>query len=246
MIPEIDFLPASYREVRRRHRNRIWRRTIVMIFLTLVTLSTVRQREIQHQLQTKKEALEKRAQLMNEKLEDPTQLMLQIQQAEIRADLLAGLLLDESPAQVLNMISHALPEYVSLNEFQFTFEKAIVKEEARPKKSPSQKEETELPELVDLKQLQTLHTRQNLVISLQGISPDHLSISRYMSNLDQIGVFREIDMVQSNETLFEGQPLRVFRLRIVVNAPGMYVPQIDSHYTAGLDHWITAGGLFHE
>ncbi|QDT94557.1 PilN domain-containing protein [Gimesia algae] len=246
MIPEIDFLPASYREVRRRHRNRIWRRTIVLIFLTLVTLSTVRQREIQHQLQTKKEALEKRAQLMNDQLEDPTQLTLQIQQTDIRADLLAGLQLDESPAQLLNMISHALPEYVSLNEFQFTFEKVFVKEDAQTKKSPSKKTEDELPELVDLKQLQGLHARENLVINLQGISPDHLSISRYMSNLDQMGVFREIDLIQSNETMFEGQPLRVFRLRMVVNSPGMYVPKINAHYTAGLDPWITAGGLFYE
>jgi len=248
MIPEIDFLPASYREVRRRQRNRIWRRTIVLIFLTLVTLSTVRQREIQHQLQTKKDALEKRAQLMNDSLEDPTQLMLQIQQTDIQADLLAGLLLDESPAQILNMISQALPDYVSLNEFQFTFEKAPVKvkEETIFKKSPSKKTENEQPELVDLKHLQGLHASENLVVNLQGISPDHLSISHFMSNLDQMGVFREIDLIQSNETLFEGQPLRVFRLRIVVNSPGKYIPKIDTHLTAGLDRWITAGGLFHE
>ncbi|WP_417379878.1 PilN domain-containing protein [Gimesia sp.] len=247
MIPEIDFLPASYREVRRRHRNRIWRRTIVLIFLTLVTLSTVRQREIQHQLQTKKEALEKRAQLMNDQLEDPTQLTLQIQQTDIRADLLAGLQLDESPAQILNMISHALPEYVSLNEFQFTFEKVSVKkEDTHTKKSPSKTPENELPDLVDLKHLQHLHARENLVVTLEGISPDHLSISHYMSNLDQMGVFREIDLIQSNETRFEGQPVRVFRLRMVVNSPGTYVPKIDTHYTAGLDLWITAGGLFHE
>ncbi|WP_417376080.1 PilN domain-containing protein [Gimesia maris] len=246
MIPEIDFLPASYREVRRRQRNRIWRRTIVLIFLTLVTLSTVRQREIQHQLQTKKEALEKRAQLMNEQLEDPTQLTLQIQQTDIRADLLAGLQLDESPAQLLNMISHALPQYVSLNEFQFTFEKISVKEDTQVKKSPPKKPENEQPELVDLKYLQGLRARENLVVSLQGISPDHLSISRFMSNLDQIGVFREIDLIQSNETMFEGQTLRVFRLRMVVNSPGMYLPKIDTHLTAGLDRWITAGGLFHE
>jgi hypothetical protein len=117
MIPEIDFLPASYREVRRRHQNRIWRRTIVVIFLTLVTIGTVRQRDIQNGLQTQKETLQERAQLMNERLENPAELNQKIQQAEIRANLLAAILLDESPAQLLSIITGALPEFVSLDEF---------------------------------------------------------------------------------------------------------------------------------
>ena len=97
-----------------------------MIFLTLVTLGTVRQREIQHALQTKKKTLEDRVLLMNQQLDDPAQLAQKIKQAEIQADLLAGLQLDESPAQLLSIISSALPEYVSLNEFQFQFEKGDV------------------------------------------------------------------------------------------------------------------------
>jgi len=134
MIPEIDFLPASYREVRRRHRNRIWRRAIVVVFLTLVTLGTVRQREIQHRLQTQKNTLEARALSMNEQLENPDQLTQKIKLTEIRANLLTAIELDESPAQLLSIISDALPEYVSLNEFQFSFEKVFVKEKPSGKK----------------------------------------------------------------------------------------------------------------
>jgi len=245
MIPEIDFLPASYREVRRRHRNRIWRRTIVAIFLTLVTLSTVRQREIQHNLQTKKEKLEKRIQLMNEQLEDPAQLTKQIELSGIRANLLAGLMIDESPAQILSMTSHALPEYVSLTEFQFLFEKVPVKETSPADKLKKKEPEKQIPDLVDLQNLRSQRTGENLVLLLQGIAPDHLSISRYMSNLDQIGVFKEIDLIQSNETIFEGEPMRGFRLKIVVNAPGTYHPKIDQRLTAGLDRSFR-GGFDHE
>lgn len=241
MIPEIDFLPASYREVRRRHRNRIWRRSIVLIFLVLVTLGTVRQREIQNGLQTQKNDLEERARLMNAQLENPDQLNQKIKISEIRANLLAAIQLDESPAQLLSIISNTLPEFVSLNEFQFSFEKVFVK-----KKLPSLKIEDKnpteiIPALVDLQNLQEQHSRENLVINIQGMSHDHLSISSYMSSLDQLGLFREIDLVQSNEMIFEGQPMRVFRLRIVVNAPGMYVPQVDHQSTARLDISITGG-----
>ncbi|WP_339730388.1 PilN domain-containing protein [uncultured Gimesia sp.] len=245
MIPEIDFLPASYREVRRRHRNRIWRRTIVVIFLTLVTLGTVRQREIQHELQTKKKTLEDRVQLMHQQLEDPAQLNQKIKQAEIRANLLCGLQLDESPAQVLSIISSALPNYVSLNEFQFQFEKVFDRDQPPGKKIAVKTPDNTLPELVDLQNLQSLHAQEDLVIKLQGISPDHLSISNYMSNLDQMGMFKEIDLIQSNETIFEGQPMRAFRLRVVVNAPGTYVPRVNPRSSVGLDHPI-AGGFSNE
>lgn len=234
MIPEIDFLPASYREVRRRHRNRIWRRSIVVIFLTLVTLSTVRQREIQHELQTKKETLEQRIAQMHEQLENPAQLTQQIELSDIRANLLAGLLLDESPAQLLTIISHTLPDYVSLNEFQFQFEKVARQDKsatAPKKKTP----EEQIPEKVDLEDLKRHRTGEELVLLLQGMAPDHLSISGYMSNLDQIGVFKEIDLIQSHETMFEGQPMRVFRLRVVVKEPGTCTPPLDQRLTAGLD-----------
>lgn len=244
MIPEIDFLPASYREVKRRHRNRIWRRTIVVVFLTLVTLSTVRQREIQHELQTKKETLEKRIQQMHEQLEDPVQLTRQIELSDIRADLLAGLLLDESPAQLLTITSHALPEYVSLDEFQFQFEK-VAHQEKSPGSKKKKTPENQIPEKVDLENLKQHRTGEQLVLLLQGMAPDHLSISGYMSNLDQIGVFKEIDLIQSNETLFEGEPMRVFRLRIVVKAPGTYTPMINHLLTAGLEQRLT-GGMHHE
>ncbi len=241
MIPEIDFLPASYREVRRRHRNRIWRRSIVVIFLTLVTLGTVRQREIQHELQTQKKKLEERVLLMNGQLESPVQLNQKIQQADIRASLMAAILLDESPAQLLSIVSNALPEFVSLSEFRFSFEKIPVKEKAQGKKIRSDKQEDPLPESVDLKNLQERYQRENLVLSLQGISPDHLSISNYMSRLDQVGLFKEIELVQSNETMFEGQMMRVFRLRMVVKAPGTYAPGVDQQSTASLTHSISGG-----
>lgn len=241
MIPEIDFLPASYREVRRRHRNRIWRRSIVLIFLVLVTLGTVRQREIQNDLQTQKNDLEERARLMNAQLEDPDQLNQKIKISEIRANLLAAIQLDESPAQLLSIISNTLPEFVSLNQFQFSFEKVFVKKQLPSHKIADKNPIEIIPVLVDLQNLQEQHSRENLVINIQGMSPDHLSISSYMSNLDQLGLFREIDLVQSNEMIFEGQPMRVFRLRIVVNVPGTYVPQVDHQSTAGLDISITGG-----
>lgn len=244
MIPEIDFLPASYHEVRRRHRNRIWRRTIVAIFLILVTLGTVRQREIQNELQTQKKILEERIQLMNEQLESPDQLNQKIQQADVRANLLATMLLDESPAQLLSIISEALPDFVSLNEFRFSFELNKDQEMALKEKTPAKQNESS-PEQTDLKVLQERYERENLIINLQGISPDHLAISKYMSHLDQIGLFKEIELLQSNESTFEGQPMRVFQLRMVVIAPGKYVPAIDHKSTANLERPIT-GGFYHE
>jgi len=245
MIPEIDFLPASYREVRRRHRNRIWRRSIVVIFLTLVTLGTVRQREIQHELQAQKKKLEERVLLMNGQLENPEQLTQKIQQADIHANLLAAILLDESPAQLLSIISNALPEFVSLIEFRFSFEKIAVKEKPPGGKIPPGKQVEQLPELVDLNHLQERYQRENLVLNLQGISPDHLSVSNYMSHLDQVGLFKEIELIQSNESMFEGQPMRVFRIKMVVKAPGTYVPAVDHQSTASLAH-PSAGGFRNE
>ena len=245
MIPEIDFLPASYREVRRRHQNRIWRRTIVVIFLTLVTIGTVRQRDIQHHLQAQKDTLEERAQLMNEQLENPAELNQKIQQAEIRDNLFASILLDESPAQLLSILADALPDFVSLDEFRFSFEEVSLKENPLNKNTPPGKQDKPLPELADLKILQERYKRENLVINLQGISPDHLTISNYMSRLNQVGLFKEIELIQSNESIFEGQPMRVFRLRIVVKVPGKYVPTIDHRSTASLALPI-AGGFNNE
>lgn len=245
MIPEIDFLPASYREGRRRHRNRIWRRTIVVIFLTLVTLGTVRQREIQHHLETQKKSLQERVELMNAQLETPDQLNQKIKHAETQADLLATIQLDESPAQLLLIVSHSLPEFVSLNEFRFSFEKVFVKKQQLGQKIQPKKPIELKPEQADLEHLQAQHAQENLVLNLQGMSPDHLSISNYMSNLDQAGLFREIDLIQSNETIFEGHPMRLFRLRIVVNAPGTYIPKIDHQCTASLET-PNIGGLNYE
>jgi len=145
----------------------------------------------------------------------------------------------------VSIISDALPEYVSLNEFQFSFEKVFVKEKPSGKKNQAKKPIETIPELVDLENLLKRHSEENLVITLQGISPDHLSISNYMSNLDQKGIFKEIDLVQSTESIFEGQSMRVFQLRMVVNAPGTYVPKTNHPPTAGFVKSI-AGGFDHE
>jgi hypothetical protein len=113
------------------------------------------------------------------------------------------------------------------------------------KKNPPGKQDIPLPELADLKILQERYERENLVINLQGISPDHLTISNYMSRLNQVGLFKEIELIQSNESFFESQPMRVFRLKIVVKAPGKYVPTIDHRSTDSLALPI-AGGFNNE
>ncbi len=49
--------------------------------------------------------------------------------------------------------------------------------------------------------------------------------------LSAAGWFRDIII----ESTFEGQPMRVFQLRMVVKAPGMYIPAVDLSSTASLD-----------
>ncbi len=224
MVPQIDFLPATYHQQRRRKHTTLWRRMMVSFFLALAMLGTWQQRKLQRKLETRRDELKSQAEGLEQLLPLDSELEQRFRDLDVQTQLLTQLSVRVPTTRVLAALTNALPEFVSLNECQT--EIGVVEGLAptnmripppstasRANQSPASPFET------DLAELRLANDRSALLVTLHGLAPDDFAISRYLVRLRESTLFERSTLVYSGQHRVRDESLRCFQLRLQVKNP---------------------------
>jgi hypothetical protein len=224
MVPQIDFLPATYHQQQRRKHTTLWRRMMVFFFLALAMLGTWQQRQLQRKLQARRDELKSQAEGLEQLLPLDTDLERRLRDLDVQTQLLTQLSVRVPTTRVLAALTNALPQFVSLNECQAEF--GAVEGLAAPNmrvpppstasgenKSPASPFET------DVAELNLAKDRSALLITLHGLAPDDFAISRYLVRLRETKLFERSTLVYSGQHRVRDEVLRSFQLRLQVKNP---------------------------
>lgn len=223
MVPNVDFLPASYRRQREKKLRRMWHRAVLAVFGLLILAGTLQQRRTISNREEALAALAARTASLKNALPDKTALNEQQAASDRRAMLLALLQLEEKPTSLLSAISTSLPEFVSLSSLRLSREKNL--KQALPVSPKNAKKATEVqqpsPVEADLRQLKEQRKQTRLVIQLEGQAPDDQSIAGYLKALQQTGLFRSARLLFTDGDRMAGVPIRRFSLMLEARVPSL-------------------------
>lgn len=225
MIPEIDFLPASYHKLQKRHKKRAWNRFIVIAFIGLAGLGAFAQWRIESKLETERDKVLAQANRLTASPRKAEDLKKQIAELDLQADLVTQLSVRARLSQLLNSLSGARPEYVRLLEVQTKFEKLeVIKSPSSKRRKKKQEAKKDVnPFEADLLRIRETAGQQALYTTLRGVAPDDLAVSQFLSKLQETKHFQSIVLLYSDEYQFGEFKLRNFgvrlRLRQLGNTP---------------------------
>ena len=223
MVHDIDFLPDSYRQQQERRQRRHWRQGVFAIALVLIGIGTLGRYQTRTRLEVTRDRLRKHANQMSTQLQSTASLQREIERQRALANLRAYLSVRVPPTRLLAEVTNCLPEFVSLTDYRLFAEtqtsSAIHSPRARRAKSIEQSEAGILPETQDLKQLQESAKESALLVTLEGIAPDDVSLSKYLAALEQSGIFQEVQLLFTNQHVDQDHELRSFGIRLQVRRP---------------------------
>ncbi len=229
MVQHIDFLPAAYRQTRRHQHRKVSRRFVLVVFLGMIIAGTWQQRHIQARLQGQRDRLRNQAARMSARLDDADKVRQQIDELEIKANLITRLRVRVPSTRLLAAMTECLPTYVRITQCRSTFSSFENKsagksaDHAEPAAEAEAEAETEAPlaEATDLKMLHERDKQTALFVSLSGVAPDDVAISHYIQNLELTNLFDEITLLYTDQLKFQEQRLRSFEMRIRVKKPSV-------------------------
>src|SRR5258706_5916458 len=105
MVPQIDFLPATYHQQQRRKHTTLWRRMMVFFFLALAMLGTWQQRQLQRKLQARRDELKSQAEGLEQSLPPDTDLERRLRDLDVQTQLLNQLSVRVSTTRVLEAMT---------------------------------------------------------------------------------------------------------------------------------------------
>lgn len=223
MVPQIDFLPATYHVQRRRQTQTLWRRMMVFFFLALAMLGTWQQRTLRLKLDQRRGELQARAQGLQQTLPTDSQLEQQFKEWETKAQLLTTLELRVPATRMLAAVTEALPEFVSLSECQVEQVPVESKPTTNGRVVASTPQEAKPPLETDLQELRADADKVATGMTLAGLAPDDFAISRYLVRLRETDLFERVTLVFSGETRVREESLRNFQIRLQVRNPVVWL-----------------------
>lgn len=247
MVPQIDFLPATYHVQRQREHKTLWRRMMVFFFLALAMVGTWQQRDLQRKLEARRDALQARAEGLLQSVKAQSDVEQQLNELETRALLLATLELRVPMTRVLTAITRSLPELVSLSDCQTETglkETTSVKPGSitpvtnvsnNKKPSPFESDLTEIRKATDL---------SATMLTLNGIAPDDIAISQYLVALRETDLFDRVTLSFTGQHSVREETWRKFEVRLQVKQPEALLdrtPPKDRHTTKKVSTRDTKG-----
>ena len=223
MGQEVDFLPDSYHRNQRRREKKIWRCSLAVMFLALIVLGTTGQRRELIHLQQNRCDLQKQVSDATAQLAKPDELRKEMAHLDAKADLVTHLRLRVPTTRILAAVANSLPRFVALTEYRSTRDTIDSKSSSRPQPPKKKQDEANTPEKqpeqLDLEQTQENAQRTGLFVSLVGIAPDDVAISRYLATLEATGIFDEVQLLYTDQHAHGDHRLRKFEVRLRVKKP---------------------------
>lgn len=222
MVPQIDFLPATYHVQRQREHKTLWRRMMVFFFLALAMVGTWQQRELRRKLETRRDELQSKAEGLLQPVKAQSSVEQQLKELETRALLLTTLELRVPMTRVLTAITSSLPELASLNDCQAETglkETSNVRSATPPPLPVVNKDKKPSPFESDLTELRNAAKLSATMLTLNGIAPDDLTISRYLVALRETGLFDRVTLSFTGQHTVREETWRKFEVRLQVKNP---------------------------
>lgn len=215
MNQKIDFLPESYRKKQKHHYSVRSRQIVCLTIIALLACGGWQQHRSSHQLEMRRDELQKQVQLVREKLDDPATLHQKLEQIDRQAVLLTQLNIQIPQTQFFSAVTKNLPPLVSLIQYQYSQTEKNVAD--TPKNS------SEVPESQNAIEQDLLHLaeqRQKKVgtILLHGIANNDLLISRYLANLQGCSVFKNVQLEFVQAKQFQNHPMREFKIQLQIRS----------------------------
>lgn len=224
MIPSINFLPATYHVQRQREQKTLWRRMMVFFFLALAVLGTVQQRQLRRKLETRRDELQSKAQGLTQLLPVKSKQEQVLKDLETKSQLLTTLELRVPMTRVLSAVTSSLPELVSLNECQA--EMGLIENSAAATpivNLASANKEKPPPFEADLAELRSVTSRSAKLLTLSGIAPDDLAISKYLIALRETNLFEHVSLSFTGQHQVREESWRNFQIRLQVKHPETWI-----------------------
>ena len=223
MVPQIDFLPATYHVQRQREHKTLWRRMMMCFFLTLAVLGTWQQRDLRRKLEHRRDELQSKAEGMLQPIKAQSPLEQQFNEVETRALLLTMLELRVPMTRVLNAITATLPELVSLTECNAEAgqkaQSGLRSAAPPPPASASASKTPKSPVESDLSELRQAKSLSALLLTVSGIAPDDLTISQYLVALRETGLFERVTLSFTGQHAVREETWRKFEVRLQLKNP---------------------------
>ena len=243
MIPQIDFLPTTYHVQRQREHKTLWRRMMMLFFLTLAALGTWQQQDLRRRLEVRRDELQSKAEGLLQPIKAQSNLQQQLNDVEARALLLTTLELRVPMTRILNAVTSSLPEMMSLSECNA---EPGQKEQsglrpAVPRPLPTANKVTPSPFASDLTELRSAAGLSTLMLTLSGIAPDDLTISQYLVALRETGLFERVTLSFTGQHTIREETWRKFEVRLQLKNPETLL----DHTPTGIRR-VTKGTLLSE
>ncbi|MGE3314798.1 MAG: PilN domain-containing protein [Planctomycetaceae bacterium] len=228
MLPQIDFLPKSYRQVQVTRRRTAWRSSVAIAFLALALLGTFAQYRVRKSLEASRDELKTHAEKMASKLENDDVLYKRIRDLDAKANLVTRLRIRVAATKVLADVTSTLPQFVSLSEFRFNLETSGPRAAEKPVRGRGAQPVTPVlaSHALDLSRLDELDERSMHTVSLRGSAPDDASVSNYLAALKSSGTFDEVHLLFTERQVIRDQELRSFGVRLRVRKPRVDVEEV--------------------
>ena len=229
MVPLIDFLPATYHLQRQREHKTLWRRMMVFFFLALSVLGTWQQRQLCRKLETRREELQAKAQGLMQSVPAKSKVTQELKDLETKSLLLTTLELRVPMTRVLSAVTKSLPEMVSLNECQAEAGLMEISGAAIPAAIPAQiSKEKPPPFEADLTELRNATSRSATMLTLSGIAPDDLAISKYLVALRDTKLFERVTLAFTGQHQVRGENWRNFQVKLQVRHPSTWLDRVPA------------------
>lgn len=196
MIPEIDFLPAEYREKRVRLQMQPWRLVVSLGLVALVTLAAATQYQRRLRVTAELTLVAPQYEAALKQNRRYGELQTELAAARADADLFTYLRYPWPSTRILDALLAPLPEEVVLEELQIHHESKRERgwSGAAVDKATEEKQKKMPPAARDLSQLrQQCDTRQTMVL-VTGTTRETAALHRYLGELAKTPLFAKAEL----------------------------------------------------
>ena len=199
MQKNIDFLPSEYRQQHLRRQSRPWEVICVAIFVGLVGVASVAQRQHRHELEGILAAILPQYESYMSRDQQLSDVRTKTKAADGAARLITYLRHPWPRTQLLAAVLTPLPDQIVLAQLQIASETpapqvtADTPPAAAPK--PDAKQAAQLPPAEqDLKRFQDLCEKQLVLVRLSGVAHEGEALHEYLTKLGKNDLFAKVDL----------------------------------------------------
>lgn len=230
-MSQASFLPEDYLSQKAEQRTNILSLTLFMVVMIAVVGAFFVTNRQGRMVRSAQEEINSQYQKAGMQIQDLTQLETQKEEMLHKAELAAALVERVPRSILLAELINRMPERLALLEFDMKSEKM------KPPAAPQEKDDkgrliTKAKEKAKTKEeakdsVQKVESpRHKVSIAMVGVAPTDLEVSRYMTELNNYPLVRDVTLEYSEQKDISGRMMRQFKINLTLD-PEADVRRID-------------------